>query len=179
MKKLAIILFFLCLGMTQVQAQIVTYSMSGLSGITNSVSGTADPNVTASVLGRESGLGGVSGADAFVSSGYPTTGTLSITDCVAFSVTGATGYNLNATTLTFDDFISSQGPTTIEVLYQIGSNSPVSLGTHTPSSAQTTRVYNVNQSNVPSPTSLKIFICGYSATSGSGNNKFVASMTLA
>src|SRR5262249_5153127 len=153
-----------------------TYSTAGLSG-TTAPAIVAPSNVAANVvfsnLSRGSGLTALAATDAFNSSSWPTTGSLTVagnTDYYEFTITPNASYQFSALELRVGLQRSSSGPSSVELRSSLDSfgstiGSVITVGT-------SLAKFSLNLSTVPGlqnrASAVTFRIYGYGATSGGG-----------
>ena len=104
--------------MSSAKAQIATYDFTGALGSQASTAATGvDPNLTAADISRGAGVTAAAAGSCITSTGWATGTTLSTAnnDYYTITLTPASGFGLNLTSLVFSTQISSQGPANASV----------------------------------------------------------------
>ncbi len=167
--RLAATIGTLTLG-TALNAQIVSYDMTGNSGITTEQNvSLKNVNVTASTLTRTD-LSAASGTDLFVSSAWNTTNALLLNiDYIGFSLAPTGGYSANLTQLSFKVNGSPAAPANLVVAYSTdGFSTSAQSSPYSITTSLVNNTWDFNDFGVTAGTSVVFRFFAFGATSVSG-----------
>ena len=173
MKRLLLPLLLALAVLPAAHAQVVTYSFTGALGSEATRAADAQPtNAVASAFSRGAGLTTNAGANTFAAASFTTAATIDLTDFFQFTVTPNSGFELDLTTLTFDERRSLTGYRTVEVRSSVD-NFGAALATITVPDNDLTRPQSVTLpavafSNLTTAVTFRIYGYAAEALTGSG-----------
>lgn len=146
-------------------AQVATYNFSGATGSQTSQPVTSkDPNSTASDITRGSGVTATSGSGSINATGW-TSSAQDANDYYEFTLTPASGYQLNITGISFSARRSAAGPPNYLLTYAIAGNE-TTITTGTLSTTTSTSISPAFVLSTPQTVRFRIYAWGASNSVG-------------